>query len=192
MNSHLQYELPRYRQRPHERLVEMLAKMTVEYLPSAGTPILDVGCGRGELMHTLSDRGYILSGFDVDDECLQLSRSFGSTYSVNIDSIPLATASQFKGAFDLVVASHVVEHLHDPVAALRAMGDLTTNYVLLAVPNPHSVMTTLATWAGVIRRVNQTHVAIWDRSHFANLLRNQLGWTIVKWATDWVQFVPWQ
>jgi 2-polyprenyl-3-methyl-5-hydroxy-6-metoxy-1,4-benzoquinol methylase len=42
-----------------------------KYVPR-GAKVLDVGCGRGEILKLLSENGYDAYGCDTDDKCVQM------------------------------------------------------------------------------------------------------------------------
>jgi SAM-dependent methyltransferase len=95
--------------------------------------MLDVGCGRGDLLLRFAEAGWSATGLDISESAVQAARELGVQASVGtIDTAPLPDAS-----FDLVVMNHALEHLHDPVGAfghahrlLRDGGSL-----IVAVPN---------------------------------------------------------
>lgn len=75
--------------------------------------ILDVGCGNGELLEQLAKLGYTdLTGMDPSEECCAATRSRGF-HSICL-GLPFGIEE-----FDLVILSHVVEHLWAPREALR-------------------------------------------------------------------------
>lgn len=82
------------------------------------TRILDIGCGSGGLLRTLRDRGFHnLVGMDPSAGCVsQLTQLGISGVQGTLDSI-----SESVEKFDLIILSHVVEHLLDPVGAVAAL-----------------------------------------------------------------------
>src|SRR3972149_8852857 len=85
-----------------------------KYVPPGGK-ILDVGCGRGELMEKLASRGYEVCGCDMDEECVSLSAKYGEARRLDINEISPDT---FGFKFDCVLLSHVLEHLDNPRKSL--------------------------------------------------------------------------
>jgi SAM-dependent methyltransferase len=142
--------------------------------------VMDFGCGRGELMAELQNRGYETYGIDIDPVCVQLSSNFGRVRQGTIEDLP----TYFEpGFFDLVIASHVLEHLPAPGQALREWTRLATAGVLVAVPNPcYPPQLT----AALLRRalpVNRGHWYSWDYAHFTTFVEN-CGLTIKQWYHD--------
>lgn len=88
--------------------------------------VLDVGCGEGPLARALPADGPHVVGLDASATML---RSHPAP-AVRAD----ATALPFRGqAFDAVVAVNVLDHLPDPLAALREAGRVLTPDGLLVV-----------------------------------------------------------
>lgn len=87
----------------------------VGLLPSTPGRAIDVGCGSGYWMHRLRGLGWDVSGLDFSEEVVGKVRSLGfPAERGSIEDAPLE-----KETYDLVLLSAVLEHLHDPLAALR-------------------------------------------------------------------------
>ena len=99
--------------------------------------ILEAGCGEGMFTSFVRERfpKSLIEAFDVEDEVVDKAvKSFtdkgiefftGSIYEIpkEDDSIPL------------VVCSEVLEHLEDPVRALKELKRIGSCYIFLSVPN---------------------------------------------------------
>ena len=48
----------------------------LKLFPEDVSTVLDVGCGRGEMLYILKARGYTAEGCDIDDACLEKSSHF--------------------------------------------------------------------------------------------------------------------
>ena len=70
--------------------------------------VLDIGCGRGELLEVLRDAGIPARGVDSNPEFVALCRSRGLQAEQSDLFDYLATGSD---SFDAIVATHVIEHL---------------------------------------------------------------------------------
>jgi O-antigen chain-terminating methyltransferase len=70
--------------------------------------VLDLGCGRGELLEILKDAGIPARGIDANAECIALCRQKG----LNAEAADLFTSmANSNEAFDGIVCAQVVEHL---------------------------------------------------------------------------------
>jgi 2-polyprenyl-3-methyl-5-hydroxy-6-metoxy-1,4-benzoquinol methylase len=82
--------------------------------PGRGRRLLDVGCGDGSFLRQAQACGWQVEGLDPDPQAVAEGRRQG---------LPLrqggleALAGQ-SACFDRLTLSHVIEHLHDPAAAL--------------------------------------------------------------------------
>ena len=95
--------------------------------------VLDVGCGSGELLAHYAARGWDTFGIDPAPRAVAAARRRGLlVHEGTLADRPWPTAE-----FDLIVFSHSLEHIPEPLAALReAVGALAPRGRLaLALPN---------------------------------------------------------
>ena len=91
---------------------ETIADVIDAELPHKGE-IVDIGCGGGGLIRDLSGRGFRMTGVERDARSLSaLNMNVLEGSAERLPALP-------PGSFDGVVFSHVIEHLVDPLAALR-------------------------------------------------------------------------
>jgi 2-polyprenyl-3-methyl-5-hydroxy-6-metoxy-1,4-benzoquinol methylase len=92
------------------------------YLPvfEGKSRVIDLGCGRGELLRMLADRGAEVLGVDLDNEALAACREKG----VPVERADLYSflAAQPDASCDGLFCAHVVEHL--PAMRLQELADL--------------------------------------------------------------------
>lgn len=88
---------------------------------------LEVGCGEGQLLAVLRQRGWDVSGIELNASLSEQARQLGFP----VATAPLEDATP-SGPFDLVLIVHLLEHLRQPLAALeRSRGWLRTGGWLL-------------------------------------------------------------
>lgn len=80
----------------------------------AAPSVLDIGCGNGGFLHLARSAGWTAHGVDPDPEAVSICNREG--LDVRVADLSELEAEQRR--FDLLTLSHVLEHLHDPVAAL--------------------------------------------------------------------------
>ena len=94
--------------------------------------VLDAGCGSGRVFqHRLAGRVRRVVGVDVTDEP-RANENIDDTVKGDLRALPLRDAS-----FDLIVMSHVAEHLTEPEAAFRELARVLRpgGRLLLLTPN---------------------------------------------------------
>jgi len=99
-----------------------------------GMRALDVGCAAGTLLVALRDRGCEVTGVEPEPAFAAYSRE---QCGLTVHQCLLEEADLPPGAFDLVTASHVVEHADSPRAFIRRLRDLLTDggWLFVEVPN---------------------------------------------------------
>lgn len=100
-----------------------------------GNKVLDAGCGTGELMEHLSDRGYQVSGLDTSSYAVQKAKDKGldDVYSSKIENV-----KDFFGEnqFNAVTVQHLLEHVEDDVEVLEDLLDIAEEKVVVISPTP--------------------------------------------------------
>lgn len=89
--------------------------------PAAGPPekraprLLDIGCATGALIAFLARRGWETEGIEIAEEQAAFCRSRG----LEVSSLSLEEKAFPAEGFDVVLASHLIEHLTGPGAFVR-------------------------------------------------------------------------
>jgi len=141
--------------------------------------MLDYGCGNGEHSNIGMQRGWEVTGYDVDCEVAKtISTKFNFKYLCG----PFEEIDWNKQTFDLVYANQVVEHLKNPIKALKLVHKLIKDdgLFLVAVPNIHSLshrikffLEKLGFRKDKIGKYYDAdhHVFYYDKKSIANMLR---------------------
>lgn len=89
--------------------------------------VLDAACGCGYGSHMLSDVSEV-TGIDLDEETIEFAKKVwtGPTYK-------LADVREPQGAFDWVVSFETLEHLPEPLPALKAFRE--SENLIISTPN---------------------------------------------------------
>ncbi|MBM3667236.1 MAG: class I SAM-dependent methyltransferase [Actinobacteria bacterium] len=116
------------------RLFRRLRRVVASRGGDGGRPsLLDVGSGSGDLGSVLTGQGWRVVGLEPSAAACELARRRG----VETREGTLETAELPEASFDAVVFHHSLEHVPDPVDALRAARSLLRpgGAAAIAVPN---------------------------------------------------------
>lgn len=143
--------------------------------PGKDATILDVGTGSGRLLRVARAAGYRnLIGTDFSQVNVETLRKDGfDAREGSFDDVGLAD-----GSIDVVWASHVVEHMRDPVAFLDAVGRLLSPEGRLVVHLPSSTSLRARTGTSTWHHVNPPgHLWGFSPRSFRSLLERN-GYTV--------------
>ena len=105
--------------------------------PLDGRTALDVGCGAGLLTEPLARLGAKVMGVDASPEVIAVARDHAMTMGLEID-YRVGEVAALDGAFDLVTAMEVVEHVADPAAFVNALAKRVAPGGLLVMSTPNA------------------------------------------------------
>lgn len=105
----------------------------VERAAGGAGRVLDVGCGRGQLLDAFRRRGWRVDGTELSEASAAFPRALGIPVHVG----PLAEGPWAAGAFDAVVLWHVIEHWPDPGEVVREARRLLRDGGVLAIGAPN-------------------------------------------------------
>ncbi len=104
------------------------------YKSGGGRRLLDIGAGSGEFLYLMHCLGYVAQGIEPNQGYGGFCRDdLGLSVTIDtLDQVDFASAS-----FDIITANHVVEHLRDPVAAMRRIRNWLSpeGVMVIEVPN---------------------------------------------------------
>ncbi len=104
--------------------------------PIGANRLLDLGCGSGALLDRYRDLGWSVFGIDPSPRAVAVCRARG----LDVHEGTLFDAPVGHRQFDLVVMSHTIEHVSDPLALLRRAGEILSpaGRILVTTPNAGS------------------------------------------------------
>lgn len=88
----------------------------LRFLPSQRAAVLDYGCGNGDFLARAATLGHLTKGVDFDADAVATAAAQG----LDIISTDAVKDADFAGQFDLITASHVLEHVADPAELLTS------------------------------------------------------------------------
>ena len=165
----------------------MLDQMLDRYLQAWPASILDLGCGSGLTVQSLTARGHRVVGVDVLTEGLQATRQFlpgALLLQADITCLPLK-----ENSFDAVLLLDVLEHVDDQIVLEHVQELLRPDgQVFLSVPTFPRVWSYRDEAAGHLRRytyvsllhlLNRTGFEVHDIRYFQFLFMP--GLVITRW-----------
>jgi len=115
--------------------VASAAELDVMRIPAQSRGrLLDIGCGNGEFLKKMRSYGWDVVGMEPDNKAIEsLAENDDFKVYKSLDEV----LSSEKDLFDIVVLSHVIEHLADPVLVLQAVAKLIvkTGKLIIMTPN---------------------------------------------------------
>jgi SAM-dependent methyltransferase len=111
----------------------LLHPIAMELPPAKLGRMLEIGCGSGAFMHAMARNGWQVEGLEPSAEAGAAAQALG--YPVQIGQ--LETASEPSAPYDLIVGWMVLEHLHEPIAALEKLGRWSSSgaWLVASVPD---------------------------------------------------------
>lgn len=124
---------------------------SVMYLPHLESGrLLEIGCGSGDFLIAMKEKGWRVEGMDVDAAAAEVARQ-RSGVTVRVGS--LGELGYPEASFDAITMCHVIEHVHDPVELLTECARLLApgGRLVLVTPNWRSLGHRLfgARWPGI-------------------------------------------
>lgn len=201
--------MARYTHGHHESVLRSHRQRTVEnsaaYLADrleSGRSVLDIGCGPGTITIDLARRvapGRVVgidsveaivdqARADIPDDVPNLTFDVDDVYALNFDD----------GTFDIVHAHQVLQHLTDPIAALREMGRVCRSGGIIAVRDAdYQAMTwypaddRLDRWLSVYRAVALADGGQPDAGRYLLAWAHEAGFTqLTASASAWCFSTP--
>lgn len=130
-------DLPDGRPAWRRTLSRALARLTdpggQDLPPVSPGRLLEIGCASGSYLDRMSRKGWKVEGIEFAESAASRAREAGHRVQTGpVESVPAPM-----GPFDLVVGWMVLEHLHDPVLALKRIREWTVpgGWLVASVPN---------------------------------------------------------
>lgn len=118
-----------------EQRFQEIADTIVPFLPGPGIRILDIGCGSGELLKVLRDRGFRnVLGVDPSPGCIRTAQTL---YGVPGVVATILTVPIPEELYDSIILIGVMEHIRDFDPAVEQLGRLLADggRIYLEVPD---------------------------------------------------------
>ncbi len=149
-------------------------KEITDYLNGKVHPgkILDIGCGLGWILSSL--------GNEWDKYGIEISK-FASNHATQFGNIHNGTLDDFEESeFDVIIMNHVIEHLVDPVSALKKIRNLLKPSGIFIIGTPDFDSAAARRYGSNFRLLHDpTHISLFSSDSMHRCLRD-LGFKIMQ------------
>jgi 2-polyprenyl-3-methyl-5-hydroxy-6-metoxy-1,4-benzoquinol methylase len=190
------YNLEKFRELETELQESRLKRVTRLIRHEPPGTLLDIGCGNGAYSARLLPLGYVVHGIDLTEE--QIARARENGLIARIHTLETGPLPYDDGAFDIVLAGEIIEHLVDTSAFLRDIHRVLKpgGCVILTTPNLASFENRVRllfgqypVWMEYKLEGGQGHVRAYTMRTLVRHLR-ETGFTVTKRLGNWVPFLP--
>ena len=94
--------------------------------------VLEIGCSTGVMLSIFKKEGFEVEGVEVSNKAAEIAKGKG----INV-KVGFFEKVNFNEKFDLIIFNHTLEHLTDPIAAIKKAGRLLKpkGYIMIDLPN---------------------------------------------------------
>ncbi|GAC1387363.1 MAG: hypothetical protein NVS1B7_1530 [Candidatus Saccharimonadales bacterium] len=146
--------------------------------------ILDIGCSSGRLGEALiKDKNAYVVGLDLDDDDIELAKkNLNEAHKLNIEKDKVSHL----GKFDMIIMADVIEHLVDPVKALKKIRSLLNpkGELIFSIPNMANATVRIELLKGHFEYrewglLDRTHLHFYDQDE-VNRVFNDAGYNVIQ------------
>jgi 2-polyprenyl-3-methyl-5-hydroxy-6-metoxy-1,4-benzoquinol methylase len=166
-----------------ERLIRRYALEIIEWGSKASNcnlfngknkTALDVGCAYGYVTDVLKSFGYETFGVDISQHSVKQAKKICSTDFAVCD---IQKTLPFKNrVFDLVICFEVLEHLENPIQAVKNMFD-SCKYVMICTTPNRIVEKPIKK---IVKDFDETHISLKTPREWKECLKRSLKYSLVK------------
>lgn len=138
--------------------------VVLSLLRESDRDVLDLGCGAGANASRLRAHGFVVDGVTSSRREADSARAF--CRRVHVHDLETGLPDGLASAYDVVLASHVLEHLRSPTRLLndvRRLMDGRDTRLLVAIPNVLYYKNRLALLSG---RIEYHAAGLMDETHY--------------------------
>lgn len=107
-------------------------------MKSPPAQFLEIGCAGGAFLTAAQSKGYVVTGIEFSDQAAQFAREH---YRLNVFTGEITTAKLADNTFDIVFMGDVLEHILNPVPALKEIHRVLRPGGMIAIVCPSQTNT---------------------------------------------------
>jgi SAM-dependent methyltransferase len=137
--------------------------------------VLDYGCGNGALTYWLARCGFgdDIIGIDISEAAVKKATARFGRPGLRFEVFDPLQSLEYLGRFDVVVSSHVLEHIPHPEEAIAQMSVLSDTFLFEVPLEDCATMNARASLKGVSRTtLSDNHLHFWDKHSFEKFVRS--------------------
>lgn len=157
-------------------------------IPLEVEKVLEIGCGEGFLTKHIKDlkRNIYIEGIDSSDRITEIASRLHPEIKFSV-----ASAYQLpyqEKSFDLAVACEVLEHLEEPLRALKEIKKVTKKYCIFSIPREPLWRILNIMRGHYIKNFGDTpgHIQHWKEKEFVSLLEEYFVIKAIKRPSPWI------
>ena len=141
----------------------------------ANARIVEIGCGAGGILQYFKEKGNYVYGVDLGSGYIEFGRN---NYDLNIETGTIDNVINSGMSPDLVIYSHTLEHILDPVGELIKLKSICRPNTYLYVELPGVKYLTHSYDTNFLKQLQNAHVYYFTLTTLKNVLR-KAGWDFV-------------
>ncbi len=137
--------------------------------------IVEIGCGAGGILQYFKDKGHDVYGVDLGSEYIEFGRA---NYNLNIETGTIDNLINHGMSPDIVIYSHALEHILDPVEELTKLKSICSSNTYLYIELPGVKNLTHSYEMDFLKSLQNAHTYYFTLTTLKNVLR-KAGWDFV-------------
>jgi len=128
--------------------------------------ILDIGCGLGWLLSSLSEE-WDKSGIEISEFASKHAQQYGAIFNGTLEDFPA------NGQFDVIVMNHVIEHVENPIQVLNKIKHLLSDTGVFIMGTPDFDSAAARRYGSNFRLLHDpTHISLFSSDSMHRCLRD--------------------
>ena len=137
--------------------------------------IVEIGCGAGGILQYFKDNGNDIYGVDLGSEYIEFGRA---NFDLDIETGTIDSVINGDRSPDVVIYSHTLEHILDPVEELTKLKSICSSNTYLYIELPGIKYLTHSYEMDFLKSLQNAHTYYFTLTTLKNVLR-KAGWDFV-------------